>query len=173
MLQIRGSDNRVYRPGRDLAFLFDPICRKAAYRLAATSWHSVIKDYAAFSGLTETALVDGAVCLAKFQKLCGNSDVPNFAAAFTNSGLAGLPHPVLLAVMFEVGLGTCAAFFNCVREAIKLGQASPGAGAVEDMAQRAAFAIKKGLPSEHRAATDEMNRVNVSYDSAHPAPKES
>lgn len=159
-MQIRGSDGRAYRPGRDISYVFQKISRHASYRLARDSWNEVIRDYASFSGLTEQALIPAGEALAKFYALVTSGNIDNMAQAMFNSGLTDLPKPVLMAVFFELGAGVMSEFFNAAREVTQLGKSAPGADSMADAALKAAWAVKTDLPSARASRVGEVLSPN-------------
>ena len=160
MFQIRGKgDGRAYRPGRDIYYLFEPIASRACHRLARDTWHDVIRDYAAYSGLSESDLVPGATALKLFYELSSKVGVTDFATAWVDSGMASLPKPTLMALMFELGVGLCATWFNCSREVTIAGQSAHGQDKVGELADRMASAVGKDLPHERARAAGEIDEL--------------
>jgi len=159
MFQLVGRDGRVYRHDRDIVYLFQDLVRKACYNLARDSWHEVIRDWAAHSGLTEADLVKAAVAMRKFFELTCNTDVRDLATAWVNSGLYEIPRPALMALMFQIGVGCTATWFDAVRDVTRAGRAAPGMDLVGEAAERAAAAAKLDRPAERHRAADEIDKL--------------
>lgn len=159
MFQIRGSDGRAYRPGRDIGYVYPDIARYAMYRLCKASWHDVIKDYAEYTGLTEQALAEGAAALGRFIDVTANTGVQDVATAWVNAGLDRLPKPVLLAVMFELGVGLTATWFKAAKEVTRAGHRLPGGAAYGAVSGMFAAMTGADLPSKRAALADEISKV--------------
>ena len=158
MFQIRGSDGKAYRPGRDISYLFPDIAQAAAFRLCKDSWHEVTRDYAQFSGLKEADLAKGTAALAQFCNMVCNIGYKDIGTAWMNSGLGSLPKPVLMAIMFELGVGFTAAWYNAVRETTQAGQAAPGAYKMGDLAEKIKHTMDIDLPSARSKAEYELQQ---------------
>ena len=127
MLQIRpNNDGRAYRPGRDIAYLYQYMASNAMWRLGQDCWHKVIKNFAAYSGLNEADLVKGGIAFAKFVDMTNNPDIRHIGDAWDNSGMSALPDAVLMAIMFELGCAATKAYREVSREVSRLGEAAPG-----------------------------------------------
>lgn len=173
MFQLRGNDGRAYRPGRDIAFLFPDIARKAAYRLASLGCsHPAVKDYAEHTGMTPEMLSQATAALARFVNMTTNTDLTSgksgdFFAAWVNAGLDKVPGPAIFTLMFELGFGVLATYFHCAREVTHAGQQAPQADAVSELLTRASHAASHDLPSARARAAEEARRaaaVSLGFD---------
>ena len=162
MFQIRpgGTNNRAYRPGRDIAYLYQYMASTAMWRLGKDCWHQVIRDYAAHSGLNEQDLVKGGVAFAKFINLVNNPDIRSIGDAWDNSGMSALPDPVLMAIMFELGCAATKAFRETSREVSALGTSAPGAEHMVEVTEM----VNHLLKSSTRTKTQRSKMGNVIAD---------
>lgn len=141
-LRHRGGSHEAYNFRRDIVNLFPDIARFAAYRLHESGWHPVIQQWAAQSGLTEADLTEGAVALKKFVGSPNAAGVSDIRDAWENSGMARLKAPTLMALLFEIGSGTVAAFFHSARAAQPVGFVPTNAPLVEALVDEMKSAVR-------------------------------
>lgn len=150
MLQLRhpGGSRDAYNFRRDITNLFRDLARGASYRLAKTGWHPAVREWAERSGLSEADLGAAAAALARFINLTNSPGVSTLPDVWENSGLARVKNPALMALLFEVGAGTVAAYFHAVRDAQPTGFVPEDAPRVAALADQVGHALAAG--SERR-----------------------
>ena len=132
-----GSDGRFYAPARDLAYLAIPQLRAVCDRLARESWPPAVADLCLRLSVSEESLGRLAASVARFVQAAGDPDVPDFEAAWRQSGLefweSDLPGEL---AVFTAALGRhlLPLYFTCIRD---LADGGPIARQVEEMTERA------------------------------------
>lgn len=143
MLNMRMSDGTSYNPARDIVNLFGPVAEHAIAKLHPTRWHEAIRDYAEKTNLDPKLMADGIDALRKFVFEASAFPSTQVGVPWTNSGLADLPKPVLIAIVSQIGMGMMAAFYNAVQNSVRMGQNAPGAAVLAAQADEVAAAIKQ------------------------------
>lgn len=142
MLNMRLSSGQLYCPARDILQLYLPVAEEAIKRLAPGRWHAVVRDYAQHHGVTEEDMARGVAALREFIHQCSAFVSTEIAIPWTNSGLAALPNPVLMCLMFQLGVGFTATYYNAVQHSVRAATSPPGADPFGAQADQVMHAMK-------------------------------
>jgi hypothetical protein len=163
MLQLRhpGGNRDAYNFRRDITVLFRELARGAAYRLAQTGWHPVVREWAERAGLTEQDLGQAAVAMARFINLANNPATATLQDAWENSGLTRVKNPALMALLFEIGAGATASYFHAVRDAQPAGFVPHDMPKIGALADEVESALRAGSDRVRARRADQIDQETL------------
>lgn len=163
MFQMRtgGPTGDSYAVPRDIINLFPRLAETAAIRLGQAGWGPTLQAWAVQAGLSEKDLVPAAMAFARFMNLATHQSVGSFGDVWEQSGMARLPIPVLMALMFQLGAGTTATYFQLIRESQRPGYAPRDTPLVQAVADQVAHALDAPSERIRQRRTEEIKKGDL------------
>lgn len=152
------QNGRRFAVERDIIQAVPVLVGRAAESMARTSMPAAVRDFAAFTGVTDADSVRATTAMAEFINIARSAAFigDDFEAAYIRSGLASLPQASSVALYAVIGMCLMGGYFRHVRDALPDNVRAPGADAVAELLARAAHAQSASTASSRNRRADEV-----------------
>lgn len=154
MFQYRPANSGapMYAPERDILNLFPRICMLSVNNLHTSLLHQAVRTLAEHTGLSNQDLVDAADALKHFFN-AANENIPlhdKLNVVWDNAGFSSVKAAALLALFFQIGVGSITFYFDYLRQAHAANRSVPGADHVSNLIDEVGRALMTDDPAERR-----------------------